>query len=335
MSCMIAGIPFNRVHELEMQSGEVRPRVTRESTLALLEARQQPSSTRDEYSATIDRGRVELKRLRALSDEEETSVPAPPISSATQPEPVARPSQRISISEAKGVREKKEEKTKMLPAPVEGTPAPPEPAAAAGINAKQARAKTVNQLSTEAGAISSNIAPPNDELGKSPIMGSIGALGVLSGFLAVASNNDVPEETSKALDTEIENITISTISTNRLDESTEGGRRPEILNSTISVTTSFAEDTKLGEAPMDGTLNQTIALKTPQTAQLAEVESSTETSVTTVPSIRSLKSAREVAADEAMQQYLDLDDGGSAWLQSLSSILSEDNMPDAQTKEKS
>ena len=69
LSCMIAGIPFNRVHELEYAPGEIRLNVTMASTLKLFE-----STNLEGYNEKIESGKVELERLRDLPPEEMVSA---------------------------------------------------------------------------------------------------------------------------------------------------------------------------------------------------------------------------------------------------------------------
>lgn len=66
LSCMMAGIPFDHVHELEYKPGEVRLNVTMDSTLAFWKERQ--SSGLADYNKFIEEGKVELKRLREMKD---------------------------------------------------------------------------------------------------------------------------------------------------------------------------------------------------------------------------------------------------------------------------
>ena len=59
LSCMIAGVPVNRVHELEWSPGEVRYDIGMESTLARLQGG--PSK---EYAETIKRGKIQLANFQ-------------------------------------------------------------------------------------------------------------------------------------------------------------------------------------------------------------------------------------------------------------------------------
>jgi broad specificity phosphatase PhoE len=66
LSAMVAGIPYNRVHELEYRPGEIRYDVTMESTLALWKEKQ--LSDGEAYNEILKKGRVTLKELRAMHD---------------------------------------------------------------------------------------------------------------------------------------------------------------------------------------------------------------------------------------------------------------------------
>ena len=66
LSCMMAGIPFERVHELEYRPGEVRLNVTMDSTLALWNERKAAGLA--DYNKVIETGKIELDRLRGMED---------------------------------------------------------------------------------------------------------------------------------------------------------------------------------------------------------------------------------------------------------------------------
>ena len=60
LSCLIAGIPLSRVHELEYIPGELRAGITYDSVRAML-----PEKPSEEYQQKIQSGRQELKKLRS------------------------------------------------------------------------------------------------------------------------------------------------------------------------------------------------------------------------------------------------------------------------------
>jgi len=65
LSAMMAGIPYNRVHEIEFEAGEVRCDVTRENTLELWKSKQNGNSA---YLETLERGRTNLATLREANE---------------------------------------------------------------------------------------------------------------------------------------------------------------------------------------------------------------------------------------------------------------------------
>jgi len=68
LSCLIAGIPLYRVHELEYKPGEVRLDISYESTRRLLDG---PST---EYLEIIQEGKEELERLKSLDPDAVVNV---------------------------------------------------------------------------------------------------------------------------------------------------------------------------------------------------------------------------------------------------------------------
>lgn len=66
LSAMIAGIPYNRIHELEFSAGELRLDVTKTSILDLWKRKQEDNL---EYAALLEEGRKELAQLRKQTGE--------------------------------------------------------------------------------------------------------------------------------------------------------------------------------------------------------------------------------------------------------------------------
>eukprot|EP00980_Cylindrotheca_fusiformis_P010634 scaffold2366_cov115-Cylindrotheca_fusiformis.AAC.8 len=70
LSCLIAGIPLNKVHELEFAPGEVRLDLTMKNVRDFYEIRKQELALSDDYQATVEKGKLELQRLRSLKPNE-------------------------------------------------------------------------------------------------------------------------------------------------------------------------------------------------------------------------------------------------------------------------
>jgi len=72
LSAMIAGIPLDRVHEIELKPGEIRFDVTMDNILQFWKIKQQQlqEDESSEYQATIIKGRQELERLRSNTSDD-------------------------------------------------------------------------------------------------------------------------------------------------------------------------------------------------------------------------------------------------------------------------
>ena len=64
LTCMIGGIPLNRVHELNYEPGEVRLNVVQSRALAML-----PKEPSESYLEKIEKGKMELQKLRDNPDD--------------------------------------------------------------------------------------------------------------------------------------------------------------------------------------------------------------------------------------------------------------------------
>lgn len=69
LSCLMAGIPLNQVHRLDLEPGEIRYNVNATNTWSLLQEQQQSQRMVDGYQATLKRGQQELVRLQTLDPE--------------------------------------------------------------------------------------------------------------------------------------------------------------------------------------------------------------------------------------------------------------------------
>ncbi|CAB9524678.1 Pfam:PGAM [Seminavis robusta] len=74
LSAMIAGIPLNRVHELEYVPGELRMDITQVRTLQLWKERTENNNAAAGYQQTLANGKEELARLRATATSETLSL---------------------------------------------------------------------------------------------------------------------------------------------------------------------------------------------------------------------------------------------------------------------
>jgi broad specificity phosphatase PhoE len=253
LSCLMAGIPLNRVHELEFQSGELRINVTPESTNELWATRRD----RPEYQETIARGRVALKQLQSTSPD---TI-------------VSKMDQEIEAERIELEREYQAQKTaQRLRNEVQ----------------ERQRAERSSKLAAEKELqkASSSGSRPDPVL-----VGIVGAIGVGGAAIAV-----VP----------------STSSTARPDEEAiEDRGQPE----TSPVSGLYANPVEVrrinGGRSSTNVADQTTLLLFP-----ADVGSMA--SPTPPPALSPLE-----AAERAMDEYMNRDDGAQDWLQSLADIIEE------------
>jgi hypothetical protein len=263
---MIAGIPYNRVHELEFGPGELRLDVTLNSTLALL--KQKEKTNRDSYSATLSKGQSELKRLQSLDMDEVVSLKDQRIEQ-----------ERIEIDQQ--YEQKQNEGRQREEAE------------------KQARMERLRILDAERrrqrGSVENEDAVP-----PLVIAGAFGA------FVVAASNGGQEEDERK--ETEV----YSAIS--------------DLINPASNGTLAT-----VGPNVQRGTqTNGPIQMKAVSFDE--SIEQTTQTQNPTSPEPKSLfdnlplpEESPVELAEKAMNDYLDQDDGGEAWLRVMGQLVEEDD----------
>lgn len=268
LSAMIAGIPLNRVHQLEYRPGEVRLNVTKESTLEYLKN----DDRKAEYDSVIAAGRKELKRLRAMKPDDLISVKDQMLEN-----------DRLEMEEySRKLQEKrlaKEEKDRL---------------------AREGRVKQIEESRQRR----------RDEQGDTDIAGLtpvlLGTAAVGASAVVVASLGGGNNEKERA--------------------DTSNDPLP-ILNTTETALLAAKMDVKI----MDG-----LTIDIPEIRQLDTVYPGSEDDDGIVSHAQRVNGDRQAtfpprrkardpvkAAEEAMEEYMDSDDGGGAWLAMLSDIMVE------------
>lgn len=261
LSAMIAGIPLNRVHELEYEPGEIRLNVTMASTLAFLK-----ENDREEYNKVIAAGRQELKRLRSLKPDEVISVKDRMLEKdRLETEAKARMQEQKRIEKEQADRAAREARDRQ-------------------IREERQQARGENG----AGSLGLSSTVLLDAAGIS-VTGATVAL--------MAGNSDEEEEEtiaslSNRTETESQDSTVDVASVNGLPEV-----RPTVVVSSIG---SDGEREEIASSRVNGDRQATFP-SPPKTRDPAK------------------------AAEVAMKEYMDSDDGGSAWLEVLSDIMMEDD----------
>jgi hypothetical protein len=258
LSALIAGIPLNRVHELEYRPGEVRLNVTKESTLGFLKN----DDRKADYDSIIVAGRKELHRLKEMKAEDVISVKDQMLEN-----------DRLEMEEySRKLDEKRlaqEEKDRL---------------------ARDARVREVKddqqKRSNEQG----------DVAGVTPVLLGTAAVGVSAAAVAsLGGENDEKELAVTADDP------LPTLSTTVL-------LYANITNGLTIDIPEFGPQNTPGEG--DGLYDSVQRVNGDRQA-------------TFPPRLKARDPMK--AAEEAMQEYMDSDDGESAWLAMLSDMMGEDD----------
>ena len=256
LSAMIAGIPYNRVHELEFKNGEVRLDVTMKSTLVLWQQKQNNA----EYDKYLAKGRERLPVLltrKEVVNKKDQKLEAERIAIELQQAEQDRMRQELQKQED---------------------------------NKRQRRLQAVSaESSTD---------------GNSPIIyGS-----VLAGVASIAVLG-FQSERNQSLSTSMDSISPATNVSSESNTNSTTSSSPIELPEDINFAESFKE--LQGDS------------KTPPTSN----NSMDPTTILSNKTDTDELSRRKATASVAMQNYLDEDDGGDAWLASMKDIIKEDEVP--------
>ena len=257
LSAMIAGIPFNRVHEMEFDPGELRMDVTKASVLDFLQER--ATVQKQEYAKIIASGRDELTRLRSRDDIvslKDQKIEAERI--AIDQETQKRGDRRLQ--EEGELRESRVQRVRQLEAEVRENKLQ-RASERGGGRLKDGVGDNSNQLAAAAAAA--------------------GAVGFAGAF--AASGGD-----------------------------TEGN-------------TKTGEDTKTSLKSSDKSIGS-VNIDEVKGVELLDVESNSRPSAAPIASLQPPAPVNPYeAAEKAMEEYLDRDDGAGDWLSVVSSIIDDDD----------
>jgi hypothetical protein len=259
---MIAGIPYNRVHELEFAPGEVRLDVTMESTLALWKTKQRDKT----YQAVLKQGRDNLKQLRAgkgtanLKDEK------------LEQERIAIEMQMAEKEQKRAMAEEQENQRRL-------------------------------QRQEEVLAAESNAAV------SSPVLLGVAAAG---GIALVASDS---ASSSQSRQRQQQQAIAATNAT---------------LSETAAVGNNFTDTTRVTGQILDLNTNAGAELFSTTPSVLSKQRVNGDRNGNFSATLRQEEELIDPqrAAERAMEEYMNRDDGGSDWLLSLAEILEEEDEED-------
>lgn len=300
LSCLIAGIPLNRVHEFNFAPGEVRYDMKMETILSnnsvRLAAAAEDAATASsaEYMAKIQRGRDILKNARA----------------------------DLSQFREKDLGEKPNYYTPMIKTTKAKTPPPPQ---------KQAKSKSV-PVSSKAKMDKKYVEQTkgSENTSRSNMMALLG-LGVIaaSTFSQVSSSDETTIENTNTFDEDEKGMevveSVPTIAKNEAIDQTPELQRMEHLIATAPIPIQIPENVPTVPTPAK---NETIGgqTQTPASVGLQRLENLAVSAPFDIPEMRDDKQRvkeKVARADEAMEEYMNKDDGGDDWLNLMNSLMDD------------
>lgn len=277
LSAMIAGIPLNRVHELEYQPGELRMSINKVNTMKVLKEKQETGGKY--YEETLAKGRKELARLRDTTTTETLSL---------KDELLEEDRKEIDKQYQEGQEairvEKQQEQARRQ-------------------SMREAEQKKRVEKRVESNNNGDSMSSTNPSLAAGAAFGAVGLAGIF------AASGGEEEGTKERLALE------------RLKEIDA----PSNTTGAPSNTTDASEKQAVAFSPSVTILDGLETITN-------EVQSRTlsESSANSDPPQLLTKEDRAKAAEEAMEQYMDRDDGADDWLSTLSQIAQEENDPDGE-----
>ena len=280
LSAMIAGIPFNRVHELEFKPGEVRFDVTRESTLALLKEKEQNPT----YTSIVEEGKQELARLRAMNPADFISVK----DQMLEDDRLEMEQYQKNLDESRRAKERQD------------------------AIARQDRAKQVEadrQRRREEG----------DGDGISPFVPIIGAAAIGGAVLFNANNGDEQVNVVEQADGDEQETAVSS----------------QVNNTTIDLLEAVIDEPIIGEAMsmessgLGGIEEELTAIEVGIGATV-HARINGDRKATFPPPVKPRDPVK--AAEQAMKEYMDMDDGGRDWLLMMSDLMLEEDDDDMESQ---
>jgi hypothetical protein len=257
LSAMMGGIPYNRVHELEFQPGEVRLDVTYQRVRDHLQQQEQDADAMTRYQTTLKQGQVEWDRLQSIKIDDL-------ISKKDQNIEKERLEIELQYQQNQDERQAQQEAE------------------------RQAREDILAQREVER-QLKRQQQLPGDGMSSMPlgVMGGVAAA-VSIGLAAMIGGRNVEEELL---------VPVLAAPTNN-------------LNTTIGLDSSLANSILEGISAAPGTL----PLSSSSSPSLFD---------NPPPPLPLTEEDRQAAAQQAMNAYLDQDDGGDAWLQVMSDLVQQ------------
>lgn len=314
LSCMIAGIPYNRVHELHYRPGEIRLNVNQKTTRDLFNSGQ---VLPENYKERLAEGRQELKRLRSIKPEDIVNVR----DERAEKDRLEMEAGAIERAKKKEAKDKQDELARQ----------------ARARQIEQEREKRLQQKASSGDVNDSAAIDSSTMIAASAAVGSLGAAALIVGDDKDEKSTDIINATASDCDSH----------TGPTDIAIEERPVVDILDAPLSTDADLSPSIVLpfgggsnnvtdGHGDDDEYFPSTV-IRQDRVKELVPVggleENATETMRVngdrraTFPPPRK-EQDRVKAAEDAMKEYMERDDGGSDWLLLMSDLMLEPDEDD-------
>ena len=320
LSAMIAGIPLNRVHELELEPGELRLNVTRNSIQELWQSKNNNNNknnngaaTSSSYQQILKDGRIQLIKLRSTKtfvNRKDERIEAERIAIEKQYNIEQEQKQQQQI-QAKLEQERQEQK---------------EAVSFIKNNKKKKRQEEEEQKDDDDTIICTTT--DQNEMFKTGLLACASFLSVLGGVTQFGNNNNNNNNddrvkrmtnTTNAMTKTAMNTTMPTTTTTTASMTTTNATTAATSSSSSSVLSSYFDKSSSSDPmlPSSSTTTNNNNTKTiVVTQQVNGDPQSTLVQEMILPSSSSTKTTKSIdpytAAKQAMENYMNEDDGGDA-----------------------
>lgn len=308
LSCMMAGIPYNKVHELEFAPGEVRLDLTMQSVRDFYAVRKKELESSDEYRKTVETGKAELQRLRSMDPDQIVSKKDLKI----EKERLEIDEQQRRRDEERQLKEERERQARLI-----------RQQELEELQQQQRQARIQKQQEAELARMKRNesFASTSVQSGNTMPL-AVGGVASVAVVAALATGNEAVEPAPMKV------TNTGAIDRNGTDVLLEGA--PEMISSTTMNATKIesakmsnsVDDTSIDAPEQNGT---TLPSALPEVS-LPSLDSTTTTSEGLYAPQPSSLEEKQNEAESAMQAYLDQDDGGEDWLVVMGQLMQEDDV---------
>jgi broad specificity phosphatase PhoE len=313
LSCLMSGVPLNDVHLLDFDPGEVRLNVTPETIVALLQQRMNDSTFMKAYQTRIQHGQDELERLLVLD----------PTTLVSKKDQLIMQEQQAIEEQILKKKQEVQQKQELLNKQVRKERQQQMEEEAAGRRRRREQEEEKQQQQQQLLPTTTTAANNSLDLKVATISTSLAFSGAIAVFAGGASSSSIRQRDYNGYS---EDQTQDLLSHSSPSVATMAGNE-STKPSSLSRSLASAERTQIDTATTIKDKCTADGYNTDDNRNESHTIGGSplsSTSSTTPGQPQTLEEKKE-AADMAMEQYMNRDDGGEDWLHLMEEILLEDD----------